>query len=420
MIGKKKIRLLRKASKSFLLTSSILLVVSAFVLFFLTKYLLKNEVEEELLSDQENIENIISNTNLPVIVPPIIESKRVEFQQSSKFSDTLIYDLKKQQLVPFRQLSETKQINGQYYKITVRDMLINTDEIIMTIVFTFLLIILLVFIFLFYLNKSHNAKLWQPFFTSLDKLKKFSLTSEQTIMFEESEIIEFEELNKEILVLTKKVRADYLNLKHFVEDISHETQTPLTIIGTKIESFLNEASFKNKEFLQLSSLKNDVNRLKQLNRKLVLLTKLDNEQFSNIETINLNEELSDLVSNFQELSPTQISFESIDEIVIEADRHLIQILLNNLMTNAIKYCIENGNIVLVVEANSLIISNSGNQAIKNPEKLFNRFYRENKQFKSMGLGLAIVKKICEQYNYNLTYYFEANSHHFKIDFPNIL
>ncbi|WP_245668142.1 sensor histidine kinase [Flagellimonas zhangzhouensis] len=377
---------------------------------------MKNEVEEELLSDQENIENIISNTDSLVTVPPIIESKKVDFPQSSKFSDTLIYDSKKQQSALFRQLSETKLINGQYYKITVRDMLIDTEEIIMTIVFTFLLIILLVFIFLFYLNKSHNAKLWMPFFSSLEKLKKFSLTSNETMVFEESEIVEFEELNKEVLILTKKVQADYQNLKQFTEDVSHEMQTPLAIIGTKIESFLNEATIKNKEFLQLSSLKNDINRLKQLNKKLVLLTKLDNEQFSNIETIDVNEELDELVLNFRELSLTQICYEPVDKIVIEADRHLIHILLNNLMTNAIKYCIEEGSISLITKTNSLIVSNTGKQAIVNPEKLFNRFYRENKQFKSTGLGLAIVKKICERYDYDLTYYFESNSHHFKIGF----
>lgn len=296
-------------------------------------------------------------------------------------------------------------------------MLIDTEEIIMTIVFTFLFIILLVFIFLFYLNKSHNAKLWMPFFSSLEKLKKFSLTSDETMKFEESEIVEFEELNKEVLILTKKVQADYQNLKQFTEDVSHEMQTPLAIIGTKIESFLNEATIKNKEFLQLSSLKNDINRLKQLNKKLVLLTKLDNEQFANIETIDVNEELDELVLNFRELSPTQISYEPVDKVVIEADRHLIHILLNNLMTNAIKYCIEEGSISLITKTNSLIISNTGNQAIKNPEKLFNRFYRENKQFKSTGLGLAIVKKICERYGYGLSYYFESNSHNFKIDFP---
>lgn len=295
-------------------------------------------------------------------------------------------------------------------------MLIDTNEIIMTIVFTFLLIILLVFIFLFYLNKSHNAKLWMPFFSSLDKLKKFSLTSDETIMFEESEIVEFEELNKEVLILTQKVQADYQNLKQFTEDVSHEMQTPLAIIGTKIESFLNETSLKDKEFLQLSSLKKDINRLKQLNKKLVLLTKLDNEQFSNIETVDVNEELNELVSNFRELSPTPINYEPLDEIVIEADRHLIHILLNNLMTNAIKYCIDQGSISIVTRTNSFIISNTGNQAIKYPEKLFNRFYRENTQFKSTGLGLAIVKKICERYDYGLTYYFERNSHHFKIDF----
>ncbi|WP_405198914.1 sensor histidine kinase [Christiangramia sp. LLG6405-1] len=377
---------------------------------------MKNEVEEELVSDQENIENIISNTNSPVNVPPIIESEKVDFPQSSKFSDTLIYNSKKQESALFRQLSETKLINGQYYKITVRDMLIDTDEIIMTIVLTFLLIILLVFIFLFYLNKSHNAKLWMPFFSSLDKLKKFSLTNGETIAFEESEIVEFEELNKEVLILTQKVQTDYQNLKQFTEDVSHEMQTPLAIIGTKIESFLNEASIKNKEFLQLSSLKNDINRLKQLNKKLILLTKLDNEQFSNIEIIDINEELDELVLNFRELSPTPISYEPLDKIEIEADRHLIHILLNNLMTNAIKYCIDEGNISLVTKTSSLIISNTGHQAIKNPEKLFNRFYRENKQFKSTGLGLAIVKKICERYDYDLTYYFERNSHHFKIDF----
>ena len=158
------------------------------------------------------------------------------------------------------------------------------------------------FIFQFYLNKSNNKKLWSPFFHNLEQMKTFSLLSTNPIQLLDSEILEFSELNKEIALLTGKVRDDYENLKQYTEDVSHELQTPLAIIQAKIENIINDQSVTEVQFNQLTSIQKDIQRLTQLNKRLTLLTKLENQQFTYRENIDITALIDQIISNFNEIS----------------------------------------------------------------------------------------------------------------------
>ncbi|KKK66694.1 hypothetical protein LCGC14_2961520, partial [marine sediment metagenome] len=268
--------LLRKASTTFLLSSAIIMIVSAVALYFYTSYLLNDEIEEELFSDKDRIERLLVNDSDLKGIPPIMVVEKVNLAEKEQLLDTLIYDPLQDEIELFRQLSGTKNINGQQYRVTVRVMVIESENILFAIVFTFLSIIFLAFLFLFYLNKSRNEQLWKPFFINLQKLKGFSLQSGQPLDFEDSDILEFDDLNREMKALTHKVRADYGNLKQFTEDVSHEMQTPLAIMQAKIETLINDHHLSDKQYEELSSLQRDIQRLKQLNKRLSLLAKIDN------------------------------------------------------------------------------------------------------------------------------------------------
>ena len=98
------------------------------------------------------------------------------------------------------------------------------------------------------------------------------------------------------------------------------------------------------------------------------------------------------------------------------DVYLADILINNLVSNAIKHSKKNEEITIITKNNLLIISNFGEKALAHPENLFLRFYRESKANQSTGLGLAIVKKICDLYGFKISYQFEVDHHVFSIDF----
>jgi signal transduction histidine kinase len=334
---------------------------------------------------------------------------------TEKLSDTLIYDPSQDELEVFRELSSFHSHNGLTYEITVRNLKVESENILIAIVISYIVILLLVFITLFYLNNSRNKRLWAPFFTNLERMKSFSLSSSGPIILEESPILEFTELKKELETLTQKVTTDYLNLKQFTENVSHELQTPLAIIMAKIDNIINRDDLTDTQFTDLSSIQNDIQRLTQLNKRLVLLTKIENRQFTNIHDVSLASLLEKSIKDFQEISPTAINFKKQNDILVKMDPYLASILCNNLLSNALKYHQGEDPIAVLLKGNTLQISNAGQNALKQPEEVFSRFYRESETAKSTGVGLAIVKRICELYNYKINYSFSEGQHVFDLE-----
>jgi hypothetical protein len=412
----KKTNLLKKTSKTFLLTGLVLAILSSIVLYIFTKILLNNEVEEVLYSTESRIVDALKRNGELYSLPPITVIKKVKSLGNDVIKDTIIYDPSQDEMELFRELSTFKNINGINYQITIRNMVVESDNFLYAIVFSNITIFFLAFIFLFYFNTKRNLQLWSPFFKNLEQMKRFSLTSKQPIELVDSDVLEFSELKNEIAQLTNKVKTDYDNLKQFTENISHEMQTPLAIIQAKTDNIINENTISNKQFEQITSIQKDVQRLKQLNKRVTILTKIDNNQFGNIEIVNITKLIDEKIENYKELKLANLFHASNDDLFASMDLTLADILINNLITNAIKYNIKDEVITIITNKSSLVISNFGQNPLKNPEYLFFRFYKESKTTQSTGLGLAIVKKICDLYEFEISYKFEKNHHVFSVNF----
>jgi two-component system OmpR family sensor kinase len=413
----KKITLIKKTSKTFLLTGFVLAFLSSVALYFYTKYLLKNEVEEVLYSTEARVSDALKHQNIIYSLPPVTEVEIVKTLKNKLLKDTIIYDPSQDEMELFRELSTFKKINGANYKITVRNLVVESENFLFAIVLSNIIIFLLAFLFLFYFNTKRNLKLWKPFFMNLEQMKRFSLTSKKMLTLVESDVLEFSELKNEITLLTNKVKTDYENLKQFTENISHEIQTPLAIIQAKIDNLINEYDINDKQFSQVTSIQKDIQRLKQLNKKITILTKIDNNQFINIENVQLTVLINEKIKNFKEMQFTNILHSSKQELMVTMDSYLADILINNLISNAIKHGKKREEEILIYTTGStLTISNFGDTALVNPESLFLRFYRESKAAQSTGLGLAIVKKICDFYGFTLSYDYKEQKHVFSIHF----
>lgn len=392
------------------------MVLSTIALFFYVRWLLEQEVEEELFSAEARIESALMAGQHPSSLAPIIEINEVDELKTPFTKDTVIYDPSQDEMELFRELSTFKRINHKSYKISVRVLVVETNQILWAIILSYIVIIFLVFVFQFYLNKSSNKKIWNPFFQNLEQMKKFSLLSKEPIQLLDSEILEFSELNKEIALLTGKVRDDYENLKQYTEDVAHELQTPLAIIQAKIENIINGQSVTEVQFNQLASIQKDIQRLTQLNKRLALLTKLENLQFTHRENIDITDLVAQIIANFNEISTISLTFGKTNDIIATMDPYLAEILCNNIISNAIKHSVHKKPINIEAKDMVLSVSNFGLKPITNPQQLFTRFYRETKAIKSTGLGLAIVKKICDLYGYNISYTYVNDHHCFSIDF----
>ena len=199
-----KIGLLRKASKTFLLTSFILMLASTAVLYWYAHFLLEEEMEEGLRSKTIRIEEQLQTGGEVFSLPPLVDVKKVDRLQKEILKDTMLVDPLEGEEEAFKELSTFKRIDNENYQLTVRALAWESDDILEAIVLSYFLLSLTAFIILFYLNKSRNKKLWSPFFKNLAQMKQFSLASETPIQLVESDISEFSDLNREIETLTDR------------------------------------------------------------------------------------------------------------------------------------------------------------------------------------------------------------------------
>ena len=105
-----------------------------------------------------------------------------------------------------------------------------------------------------------------------------------------------------------------------------------------------------------------------------------------------------------------------NEIKIESNSTLVEILINNLMLNAIRHNIANGQILIAISGNVLTVSNTSLLQSLDTDKLFIRFSKSTSSEQGNGLGLAIIKKITDLNNWQIDYSFKNNLHIFRVRF----
>ncbi len=413
---KRTYRLLQKTSKDFLVLFGALFAVTVLALFLYTRYLTDDETEDELLSELYFVEAELKKGNIVHSIPPILEVKSNKSTTPLTIKDTLMRDLREDELELFKELSKNTVINGKYYRITVRSPMIESEDMLGALTVSFFSVMAAAFFILFFVNKNRNRRLWKPFFQSLDQLKSFDLESDKPLTFTESSIDEFRELNRELAEVTSKLSSDYRNLKQFVADVSHETQTPLAIIQAKIENIINQNSINESQFEELTSVQKEIKRLSQLNSNLILLAKIDNKQFPKTEEIDFENLLEEKVAHFSSLTDKSMVLTSKESPKVAMNPLLAHVLLDNLFTNAIKYGHGDMPILIDLSTKEFTIKNYGKTPLVNPHKVFKRFYKEGKHPRSTGLGLSLVKKICLYYGFKVDYLFRENHHTFKISF----
>lgn len=410
-------KLIRKLNKQYITYTFIVLTIAAISLFFVLKSLVEEETNEKIINTYKQIELLVKNRPEELELYPLISvSLDSSILEGRYFSDTTINI--KNDAEEFSQLVVYTNIQGQKYKITVREFGIESDDILGSLIIVILLSFIGLLILLYLINKRISTRIWNPFFENLEKLKQFSLLSSNPFIPTETDTDEFNDMNFVLKSLTDKVISDYDNLKKFSENASHELQTPLAIIRTKIEAILDENTLSSTQVEKIQAIYQNVNRLSKINKGLILLTKIENKQFTGQEEISLNYIIKNQIENFSELiemKHLEFDYHFQSDWRIKGDKILVEMLVNNLFANSILHNIEKGRLIIELDNYLLKFSNSGEKIISENEKLFERFYKSGATG-STGLGLAISKQICLSMGLNISYAFENQLHIFKISF----
>lgn len=305
---------------------------------------------------------------------------------------------------------------GKHQQLTIRTSTVEEDELVYDLTTALIVLYLLLVVSIIAVNGFLLHKAMRPFYLILDKLKKYQFGVSSSYEPQNYSIKEFEELNIEINEMIERNELVFHQQKQFIENASHELQTPLAIVINKIDLSIQNGELDKKNLNFLNDVKNDLRRMAGLNKSLLMLSKIENNQFNKISNVNFNVLINDLVKSYEDfIEFKKININVVEKEIFEAafDPDLANILLSNLLKNAVKYNNQNGVINIITEKQKLIFQNTGSGIPLDQSQIFNRFYKQGSDHGSTGLGLSIIKTIIKQYpRLDITYEFEEGMHCF--------
>ncbi|MEJ7685218.1 MAG: HAMP domain-containing sensor histidine kinase [Segetibacter sp.] len=418
-------RLLTKTTLYFLIAMVPLLTAAGFYLFHEFSKELNHRSDEELINDEiqwiQYLQTESENGTTFILKTPDISIYPVNAPVTDypSITDTYGYQAKENNKVPYRKLSHVIPINRVNYQIVIRKsqeqktVLVENVTRIMLFVFAGLFITTLLF------NWLISKRLWKPFKHSLEKIRGAELNKMKAIHFEKTNIKEFNELNSSLNSMTDKIYNDYINIKEFTENAAHEMQTPLAVIQSKMELLLQDSNLKDDQAESIMQANTALNRLSKLNQSLLLLAKIENNQYETNETISLTGITKKYLQLFHEfIKDKQLKTETYftEDFLVQLHPLLADSLVSNLIGNAVKYNYTGGSIFITINKNEYQISNTSQLPPIDRQQLFKRFNNsKNSTDTSNGLGLAIVKKIADTHNLLITYHAENCIHSFYIE-----
>ncbi|MBY0479048.1 MAG: HAMP domain-containing histidine kinase [Chitinophagaceae bacterium] len=421
-------KLLSKSLKGYIIYSVLILLISVPAYYYVIKSIVAEDVDEDLLSQKADMvarlgKVIDKNPSeyLEVFEPDVYIKPTSLPQRADSFYTISLYEAISKENVPHRVLESIAMLNGKPYQIQIKSSLVDNDDLIISIVTVQAILMLLIIAGLLLIARFHSKKIWKPFYATLGKLHEYKIESEKSIELEKTEIDEFADLNKTISSLTNRNHEVYLSQKEFTENASHEMQTPLAVFQSKVELLMQTTPLNGEQAELITELSEAGQRMNRLNKTLLLLSKIDNNQFNIKEAVNIDTTVQKLAEQYMNaLNQKNISMHTrvAGDAVINANQTLIEILIGNLLSNAIRHNVQGGRINIVIEPNQFNISNTGNTKSLDASRLFQRFQKQTADANSVGLGLEIAKRICNLYKADITYNYADSLHCFNVRFNN--
>jgi signal transduction histidine kinase len=332
----------------------------------------------------------------------------------TEFTDTLIVNQYTDTADPFRQIAFYAKIGGVNHKVLIRKSMLQSYKLMEVISLAMVTFLGLMMIGMFLFQRIISGKLWQPFYETLSKLKHFDWTKEQKLALTTSNVTEFNELNEELAKMGDKMQHDYRSLKEFTENASHEIQTPLALINARVEQFIQSTDLTKNQTYWIEEIYHASLRMSRLHQGLLLLAKIENQQFKNTEEVDITNLVQSKLADFEDIilhRQLNIEFAPRKRFRLRFSPALAEILITNLINNAIKHNFPGGIIRMETTEHSFSISNTGHDLKTDPDRLFERFKKESGSGQeSLGLGLAIVKQICDNYSLTIHYTFADGIH----------
>ncbi len=306
-----------------------------------------------------------------------------------------------------RQLESVFKHDGVYYMLKIKQSLEEEEELVESLVPVGIVMFMILLVGILAITNFISVRVWAPFYGIIDQLRTYDVKKGNIIDYQRMSIAEFDQLSKDLFVMTSKINDDFIKQKEFNENFSHELQTPLAIIQNNLELMIQSPNLKEEEMNHVAGVLDAVKRITSLSKGLLLISRIDNNQFveiSDIDMVGVAKKHIQFFSGIIDDRKIRIEETYSYKLSIRANPILMDILFSNLLTNAIRHNIEeDGYISIEMTKNKLMITNSGKPLEGDVRTIFDRFVKLGAKKNSIGLGLPIVKKICEVSGFSVFY-----------------
>lgn len=348
---------------------------------------------------------------------PISEEEGRHYRQV--FYDATVYIELEDEDEPVRVMCTAFRMpDGQYYELKLMISILERDDMVEAMLW-YLGALFLLFLICTSIGIQLVLKgVFRPLHRLLDWLHCIQPGKEVPPLDNPTKIREFRQLSDAALDMGNRSYKAYEEQKQFIENASHELQTPLAIVRGKVELLAESEGMTEQQMEQLDEIYATLGRAVKLNKSLLLLSRIENGQYTEMEDVSvdeiLDELLPDLMDIYEHKQVRLILKREEQPFIIRCNHSLAQILVSNLVKNSLLHNREGGELQVLTTPTSLVIKNTGDVPLDG-EKLFRRFYHGMDGKKdSTGLGLAIARSIALSSSLKLTYEWQDGMHTFRL------
>jgi len=388
------------------------------VMYFSLRTTVYNDVDEalhsrmaELLDDprlpvvDHSRDSLRSATDLylEAVGPESAQAFRAHYPDGNA-RDTLLFDRVEQEDEPFRTLTFIKATEEGAYRVTLLASLVNTEELLTSVLLNVLLLIAIVVITVLVVERTLIRRLWAPFHEALERIRSYRADRKAPMHFSDTPVSEFRELQRSLQELMRVNTERYALQKEFTDNAAHELHTPIAVAHTKLEELMMLPGLTGEQAALLGPAVESLQRLVAVNKGLLLLARIDDRSAATEERIGIGR----LVRSVLEEQASLIEFKALRVEVTGStappwcmDADLAYVLVSNLLRNAMVHNVIDGWVRLTLSSEALMVENSGFPLHRPAQELLARFQRGSGS--GTGLGLAIVQRIAERYGLSVAY-----------------
>ena len=348
-----------------------------------------------------------------------VDAAYAAVQPHLKYEDHDFYITEKQETEPARVLTTIfHDEQGKYYELQVATPTFEKTDLFQSILWwvvalyvVLLLITLSVTMLIFYGSM-------RPMYAMLQWLDSYKPGAKPSPVPVSADVKEFARLGRALQGAVDRSEELVERQSQFIGNASHELQTPLAIIGNRVEWLLDGGNLTDEQAAELFKIQSTLGRAVRLNKTLLLLTKIENGKFPDSVEVDVARLVQDSVEMYGEIYASRqmtVRVDIEDDVKVEMNESLAATLVSNLIKNMYVHSVEGSSGCITISSGRLIIENDGEQALDG-ERIFDRFYQGPKSKGSMGLGLPLVAAVCRTYSLGISYQFKQGRHCFTVDF----